>query len=122
MIYPVDSVIFLLNNWHLNICVAREGRELYEKKESTSLAKPNPKLTSSDTSVITVFANSWRLCKIMAAIHSKTSSDSKRGNLEKDDIQMPLKLVKELLKQQESTLKVFLVPSWILSTLELTAS
>ena len=55
-------------------------------------------------------------------IHSKTSSDSKHGNLEKDDIQMPLKLVKELLKQQESTLKVFLVPSWILSTLELTAS
>jgi len=31
----------------------------------------------------------------------------KRGNLEEDDVQMPLKLVKELLKQQESTLKVF---------------
>ena len=44
----------------------------------------------------------------MAATRSKTSSDSKRGNLEKDNIQMPLKLVKELLKQQESTLKVFL--------------
>ena len=74
-----------------------------KKKESTSLAKPNPKLTSSNTSVITFFANSWRLCIIMAATHSKTSSDSKRGNLAKDDIQMPLKLVKELLKQQEST-------------------
>ena len=43
----------------------------------------------------------------MAATCSKTSSDSKRGNLEEDDIQMPLKLVKELLKQQQSTLKVF---------------
>ena len=32
-------------------------------------------------------------------------SDSKRGNFEEDDVQMPLKLVKELLKQQESTLK-----------------
>ena len=91
-----------------------------KKKESASLAKPNPKLTSSNTSVITVFANSWRLCIIMAATHSKTSSGSKRRNLEKDDIQMPLKLVKELLKQQESSLKVFLVPAWILSTLELT--
>ena len=30
------------------------------------------------------------------------------GNFEEDDVQMPLKLVKELLKQQESTLKVFL--------------
>ena len=39
---------------------------------------------------------------------SKTSSDPKRGNLEEDDVQMPLKLVKELLKQQESTLKVSL--------------
>ena len=56
----------------------------------------------------------------MAATRSKTSSDSKRGNLEEDGIQIPLKLVKELLKQQESTLKVFLVPTWILSTLELT--
>ena len=91
-----------------------------KKKESASLAKPNPKLTSSNTSVITVFANSWRLCIIMAPTHSKTSSDSKRGNLEKDNIQMPLKPVKELLKQQESTLKVFLVPTWILSTVELT--
>ena len=45
---------------------------------------------------------------IMAATCSKTSSDSKRGNFEEDDVQMPLKLVKELLKQQESTLKVFL--------------
>ena len=44
----------------------------------------------------------------MAATRSKTSSDSKRGNFEKDDVQMPLNLVKELLKQQESTLKVFL--------------
>ena len=44
----------------------------------------------------------------MAATRSKTSSDPKRGNLEEDDVQMPLKLVKELLKQQESTLKVFL--------------
>ena len=44
----------------------------------------------------------------MAATRSKTSSDSKRGNFEEDDVQMPLKLVKELLKQQESTLKVFL--------------
>ena len=79
-----------------------------KKKESTSLAKPNPKLTRSNTSIITVFANSWRLCIIMAATHSKTSSDSKSGNLEKDNMQMPLKLVKELLKQQESTLKVFL--------------
>ena len=32
----------------------------------------------------------------------------KSGNFGEDDIQMPLKLVKELLKQQESTLKVFL--------------
>ena len=44
----------------------------------------------------------------MVATRSKTSSDSKRGNFEEDDVQMPLKLVKELLKQQESTLKVFL--------------
>ena len=44
----------------------------------------------------------------MAATCSKTSSDSKSGNCEEDDVQMPLKLVKELLKQQESTLKVFL--------------
>ena len=44
----------------------------------------------------------------MAATRSKTSSDSKRGNFEEDDVQMPLKLVKEFLKQQESTLKVFL--------------
>ena len=44
----------------------------------------------------------------MAATRLKTSSDSKRGNFEEDDVQMPLKLVKELLKQQESTLKVFL--------------
>ena len=44
----------------------------------------------------------------MVATPSKTSSDSKRGNLEEDDIQMPFKLVKELLKQQESTVKVFL--------------
>ena len=36
------------------------------------------------------------------------SSDSKRGNFEEDDVQMPLKLMKELLKQQDSTLKVFL--------------
>ena len=48
------------------------------------------------------------MCIIMAATRSKTSSDSKRGNFEEDDVQMPLKLVKELLKQQESTLKVFL--------------
>ena len=44
----------------------------------------------------------------MAATRSKTSSDSKRRNLEEDDVQMPLKLVKELLKQQDSSLKVFL--------------
>ena len=44
----------------------------------------------------------------MAATRSKTSSDSKRGNFEEDDVQMPPKLVKELLMQQESTLKVFL--------------
>ena len=43
----------------------------------------------------------------MAATRSKTASDSKHGNFEEDDVQMPLKLVKELLKQQESTLKVF---------------
>ena len=45
----------------------------------------------------------------MAATCSKTSSDLKRGNFEEDDVQMPLKLVKELLKQQGSTLKVFLI-------------
>ena len=45
----------------------------------------------------------------MAATRSKTSSDPKRGNFEEDDVQMPLNLVKELLKQQESTLKVFLI-------------
>ena len=44
----------------------------------------------------------------MATTRSKTFSDSKRGDFEEDDVQMPLKLVKELLKQQESTLKVFL--------------
>ena len=44
----------------------------------------------------------------MAATRSKTTSESRRGNPEEDDIQMPLKLVKELLKQQESTLKMFL--------------
>ena len=44
----------------------------------------------------------------MAATRSKTSSDSKRGNFDEDDVQMPLKQVKELLKQQDSTLKVFL--------------
>ena len=47
----------------------------------------------------------------MAATRSKTTSDSKRGNFEEDDVQMPLKLVKVFLKQQESeesTLKVFL--------------
>ena len=41
----------------------------------------------------------------MAATLSKTSSESKCGSLEEDDVQKPLKLVKELLKQQESTLK-----------------
>ena len=41
----------------------------------------------------------------MAATCSKTSSESKRGSLEEDDVHMPPKLVKELLKQQESTLK-----------------
>ena len=49
-----------------------------------------------------------RICIIMAATRSKTSFDSKRGNFKEDDVQMPLKLVKELLKQQDSTLKVFL--------------
>ena len=44
----------------------------------------------------------------MAATRSKTSSDSKRANFEEHDVQMPLKLVKELLKQQNSTLKMFL--------------
>ena len=44
----------------------------------------------------------------MGATHSKASSDPKCGNFEEDDVQMPHKLVKELLKQQESTLKVFL--------------
>ena len=44
----------------------------------------------------------------MAATPSKTSSDPKRGNFEEDDVQMLLKLVKELLKQHESTLQVFL--------------
>ena len=44
----------------------------------------------------------------MAATRSKMFSNSKRGNFEEDDVQMPLKLLKELLKQQESTLKVFL--------------
>ncbi|XP_068735211.1 protein unc-13 homolog C-like [Montipora capricornis] len=44
----------------------------------------------------------------MVATCSKTSSDSKHGNFEDGDVEMPLKLVKELLKQQESTLKVFL--------------
>ena len=44
----------------------------------------------------------------MAATRSKTSSESKRDSLEEDDVQMPLKLVKQSLKQQESTLKVFL--------------
>ena len=57
----------------------------------------------------------------MVATRSKTSSDSKSGNFEEDDVQMPLKLVKELLKQEESTLKVFLSAYIrILSTLELT--
>ena len=41
----------------------------------------------------------------MAATRSKMSSESKRGSLEEDDVQLPLKLVKELLKQQESILK-----------------
>ena len=45
----------------------------------------------------------------MAATCLKTSSDLKHGNFEEDDVQMPLKLVKELLKQQGSTLKVFLI-------------
>ena len=57
---------------------------------------------------ITHAHNFITICIIMAAKRSKTSSDSKRGNLEEDDIQMPLTLVKELLKQQESTLKMFL--------------
>ena len=48
------------------------------------------------------------ICIIMAATRSKTSSDSKRGNFEEDDVEMPLKLVKDLLKQLESILKVFL--------------
>lgn len=45
----------------------------------------------------------------MATTFSKTSSDLKHGNFEEGDVQMPLKLVKELLKQQGSTLKVFLI-------------
>ena len=57
---------------------------------------------------ITHAHNFITICIIMAAKRSKTSSESKRGNLEEDDIQMPLTLVKELLKQQESTLKMFL--------------
>ena len=44
----------------------------------------------------------------MVATRSKTPCDSKRGNFEEDNVKMPLKLVKELLKQQESTVKVFL--------------
>ena len=48
------------------------------------------------------------ICIILAATRSKTSSDSKRGNFEEGDVQMPRKLVKELLKQQNLTLKVFL--------------
>ena len=45
---------------------------------------------------------------ILAATRSKTSSDWKRGNFEEGHVQMPRKLVKELLKQQKLTLKVFL--------------
>ena len=45
----------------------------------------------------------------MVATCSKTSSDLKHGNFEEGNVQMPLKLVKELLKQQGSTLKVFLI-------------
>ena len=48
------------------------------------------------------------ICIILVATSSKTSSDSKRGNFEEGDVQMPRKLVKELLKQQKLTLKVFL--------------
>ena len=53
--------------------------------------------------------------------HNWTNEESKRrlrvnrdtlnfilNAIEEDNVQMPLKLVKELLKQQESTLKVFL--------------
>ena len=43
----------------------------------------------------------------MAATRSKTS-DVKRGNLEEDETLIPLKLVKELLNQQQSTMKSFL--------------
>ena len=43
----------------------------------------------------------------MAATRSKTS-DAKRGNLEEDETLIPLKLVKELLNQQQSTMKSFL--------------
>ena len=49
----------------------------------------------------------------MAATRSKTSFNLKRGNLEEDDIQIPLKLVKELLKQQESSLKMFLISAYM---------
>ena len=48
------------------------------------------------------------ICIIIATTRSKTSSESKRGNQEEDDIQMPLTLVKEGLKQQESSMNTFL--------------
>ena len=52
----------------------------------------------------------------MVATRSKTFSDSKRGNFEEDDVQMPLKLVKELLKQQESC-QSLMFPTQILLSL-----
>ena len=44
----------------------------------------------------------------MAATHSKTASETKRGYQEGDETLVSLKFVKELLEQQQSTMKTFI--------------
>ena len=44
----------------------------------------------------------------MAATRSKTASETKRGYQEGDETLVSLKFVKELLEQQQSTMKTFI--------------
>ena len=70
-------------------------------KKGVSIIKVFVQVRLKSTIKITIkwkVLENWLICIIMAATRSKTSSDSKRGNLDEGDIQMSLKLVKELLK------------------------
>ena len=60
----------------------------------TSLGLSFPKLLVYTTHARFVYTLLMKqICIIIAATRSKTSSESKRGSLEEDDVQLPLKLV-----------------------------